>query len=152
MSKVIVKDFTIIGVSVRTTNENGKSAKDIEALWNKFITEGILDRIPNKLDNTVYSIYTDYESDYTKPYSTIIGCEVKNTDTIPNGMIAKTITGGNYTKFVAKGDLTKGAVYEEWLKIWNTNLNRSYTADFEVYGKKTENPKDAEVNIFIATN
>lgn len=152
MSKVIVKDFTIIGVSVRTTNENGKSAKDIEALWNKFITEGILDRIPNKLDNTVYSIYTDYESDYTKPYSTIIGCEVKNTDTIPNGMIAKTITGGNYTKFVAKGDLTKGAVYEEWIKIWNTNLNRSYTADFEVYGKKTENPKDAEVNIFIATN
>ena len=152
MSKVIVKDFTIIGVSVRTTNENGKSAKDIEALWNKFITEGILDRIPNKLDNTVYSIYTDYESDYTKPYSTIIGCKVKNTDTIPNGMIAKTITGGNYTKFVAKGDLTKGAVYEEWLKIWNTNLNRTYTADFEVYGKKTENPKDAEVNIFIATN
>ena len=150
MEKVSIKTFQVIGISVRTTNEKGQSSKDIGELWNKFITENILDKIPNKIDNTIYSIYTDYESDHTKPYTTILGCKVESVDTIPNGMIAKTFNRGNYTKFVSKGDLTKGAVYEEWLKIWEMDLEREYSADFEVYGEKAQNPSDAEVDIFVA--
>lgn len=65
-------------------------------------------------------------------------------------MLIKTIQAGNYEKFTAKGDLTKGAVYEKWTKIWNTDLDRLYTADFEVYGEKAQNPVDAEVDILIA--
>ena len=152
MNKVIIKEFTVVGISVRTTNENGQSAKDIGELWNRFMTEGILDKIPNKADGTIYSIYTDYESDHTKPYTTIMGCKVDKLGTIPDGMVVKTFKGGNYTKFVSKGDLTKGAVYETWLKIWNTDLDRAYTADIEVYGEKAQNPTDAEVEIFIAIN
>jgi len=151
MDKVTIKEFTVIGISVRTTNENGQSAKDIGALWNKFMSEGISDKIPNKIDSTIYSIYTEYESDHTKSYTTILGCKVENADTIPNGMIAKTFKGGNYAKFVSKGDLTKGVVYEEWSKIWNTDLDRLYSADFEVYGEKAQNPTNAEVEIFVAT-
>lgn len=151
MDKVTIKEFTVIGISVRTTNENGQSAKDIGELWNKFMAEGISDKIPNKIDGTIYSIYTEYESDHTKPYTTILGCKVGNLGTIPNGMVVKTFKGGNCTKFVSKGDLTKGAVYETWSKIWNTDLNRTYSADFEVYGEKAQNPTDAEVEIFVAT-
>ncbi len=150
MDKVTIKEFIVIGISVRTTNENGQSAKDIGKLWNKFMTEGISDKIPNKIDGTIYSIYTEYESDHTKPYTTILGCKVSTTDTIPNGMIAKTFKGGDYTCFLSKGDLTKGAVYETWSKIWNTDLDRTYTADFEVYGEKAQNPTDAEVEIYVA--
>ncbi len=150
MKKVNIKTFNVIGISVRTTNENGQSANDIGKLWNRFMTEGILDKIPNKVDNTIYSIYTDYEKDHTKPYTTILGCKVENLDIIPNGMIAKKIEGGNYTKFVTKGDLTKGAVYKEWENIWNSKLDRKYSADFEVYGEKAQNPQDAEVDIYVA--
>ena len=150
MEKVNIKAFKVIGISVKTTNENGQSAKDIGELWNKFMTEGILDKIPNKVDNTIYSIYTDYEKDHTKPYTTILGCKVENSDIIPNGMIAKKIEGGNYTKFVSKGDLTKGAVFVEWSKIWEMDLDRKYTTDFEVYGEKAQNQTDAEVDIYVA--
>ncbi len=150
MEKTNIKTFKVIGISVRTINENGQSAKAIGELWNKFMTEGILNKIPNKVDNTIYSIYTDYESDHTKPYTTILGCKVENLDTVPNGMIAITIKDGNYTKFVSKGDLTKGAVFIEWSKIWEMDLQRTYTADFEVYGEKAQNPTDAEVDIFVA--
>ncbi len=150
MNKITVKAFKVIGISVRTTNENGQASKDIGELWSKFMTEGILDKIPNKIDNAVYSIYTEYESDHTKPYTTILGCKVENTDNIPDGMIAKTFEGGEYTKYIAKGDLMKGVVYEEWTKIWNEDLDRTYTADFEVYGEKAQNPSDAEVDILIA--
>ncbi len=150
MDKVTVKEFTVIGISVRTTNENGKSAKDIGELWNKFITEEILAKIPNKEDDTIYSVYTEYESDHTKPYTTILGCKVKNTGSVPDGMITKIIKGGNYVKFVSKGDLTKGSVYKTWSKIWNTDLEREYSTDFELYSEKIQNPNDAEVDIFVA--
>ncbi len=150
MEKVNIKEFTVIGIAVRTTNENGQSAKDIGALWKKFMSEGILDKIPNKTDNTIYSIYTEYEGNHTKPYSTILGCKVKSTESIPQGMVAKTIKGGNFVKFTAKGDLNKGAVYDEWTKIWNADLDRLYSADFEVYGEKEQNPTDAKVEIFVS--
>ncbi len=150
MKKIIIEGFEVIGISVRTTNENGQAAKDIRGLWNKFMTEGILQKIPNKVDDTIYSIYTDYESDHTKPYTTILGCKVKNTTSIPDGMITKRLEGGSYAKFVSKGNLTKGAVYEEWTKIWKTNLDRLYSADFEIYGPMAQNPTDATVDILVA--
>lgn len=149
MNKVTVKEFKVVGISVRTTNKNGQSAKDIGALWNRFMAEGVLEKIPNRVDNTIYSIYTEYEGDYTKPYTTLLGCKVTSMETIPEGLVAKTFEGGSYIKFVAKGDLTKGAVYESWSKIWNTDLDRAYTADFEVYGEKAQNPADAEVDIYV---
>ena len=37
-----------------------------------------------------------------------------------------------------------------WIKIWNSDLNRIFTSDFEIYGEKAHNPENAEVDIFIA--
>jgi len=147
-----LKSFYVIGIAVRTTNENGQAGKDIQAMWTTFMTDNILAKIPNKTSTTVYGIYTDYELDYTKPYTTILGCEVKNLDEIPEGMVGKKIDSGLYQKFEAKGNLMQGVVYQEWEKIWTMDLNRAYTADFEVYDEKSQNPEDAMVEIFIAIN
>lgn len=147
-----LKSFSILGIAVRTTNENGQSGKDIPALWNRFMTEGILEQIPNKVDNTIYCVYTEYEKDHTKPYTTILGCKVSNLNTIPNGMKGKNIETGNYSKHIAKGNIGQGIVFEAWTKIWNSDIKRMYTADFEVYGEKAQNPENAEVDIFIAVN
>jgi predicted transcriptional regulator YdeE len=98
----------------------------------------------------LYCIYTDYESDYTKPYTTILGCRVADLDAVPAGFMGKTIAGGNFTNFVAKGKIDDGVVYQTWTKIWQTDLARAYTADFEVYGEKAQNPNDAEIDIFIS--
>ncbi|WP_137905551.1 GyrI-like domain-containing protein [Chryseobacterium sp. 2VB] len=150
MNNVKIEPFKVIGISVRTTNENGQAGKDIPVLWEKMISENIVNSIPNKIDNTIYSIYTDYEKDHTKPYTTVLGCKVENLDNIPEGMVGYTFDGGEYLKFTTKGDLSKGLVINEWIKIWEMNLNRTFTADFEVYGEKAQNPSDAEVDIFIA--
>ncbi|PRB06179.1 AraC family transcriptional regulator [Chryseobacterium sp. MYb7] len=150
MNNVKIKPFKVIGISVRTTNENGQAAKDIPVLWEKMINEDIVNSIPNKIDNTIYSIYTDYEKDHTKPYTTVLGCEVENLDDIPEGMVGYSFDGGDYLKFTVKGDVSKDLVINEWIKIWNMDLGRTFTADFEVYGKKSQNPLDAEIDIFIA--
>lgn len=147
---MIIQKFNVIGISIRTTNEDGQSGKDIPALWNKFMTEEIQGKIPNKVSKDIFCIYTDYEKDHTKPYTTILGCKVESLDNIPEDMVGKTIESADYEELIAKGNLSEGIVYNKWLEIWNSDLNRSFTADFEVYGSKTQNPENAEVDIYIA--
>lgn len=141
--------FTIIGISVRTTNENGQMAIDIPALWNRFLQEGIAEKIPDKAGAEIYCIYTDYEKDHTKPYTTILGCRVAGSDHMPEGMVAKTIPEGVYTKQVARGDIMTGSVFNEWQKIWNTDLPRNFIADFEIYGERSWQGDQSEVDIFV---
>jgi predicted transcriptional regulator YdeE len=148
--EIKIEQFKIIGISIRTINENNKSIEDISNLWNKFLSEKIIEKIPNKINQEMYSVYTDYEGDYTKPYTMILGCKVESLDQIPKGMVGKEFEGGKYQKIIAKGDITKGIVVQEWLKIWSSDLKRAYTADFEVYGEKAQNSKNAEVEIFVA--
>lgn len=150
MSHRKIKKFSVIGISVRTTNEKGEAAKDIPNLWNKFMTENIAAKIPNKVDSDIYCIYTDYEKDHTKPYTTILGCKVKNLEIVPNEMVGKIINETTYKKYVATGNVLQGSVFNEWTKIWNSDLPRTFTADFEVYGDKAKNFEDAEVELFIA--
>ena len=147
---MIIQKFNVIGISIRTTNEDGQSGKDIPALWNKFMTEEIQGKIPNKVSEDIFCIYTDYEKDHTKPYTTILGCKVESLDNIPENMVGKTIESADYEELIAKGNLSEGIVYNKWLEIWNLDLNRSFTADFEVYGSKTQNPENVEVDIYIA--
>ncbi len=142
--------FNIIGIAIRTTNENGQSAKDIPVLWSKFMSGGVMEKIPNKINNTLYCVYTAYEKDHTKPYTTILGCRVAHLDQIPNEMTGIKIEAGNYICYPVNGNLLKGAVFEAWVNIWNMPIERMYTADFEVYGEKAQNPANGEMEIFIA--
>lgn len=150
MDRIDIEPFKVIGISVRTTNENNQAGKDIADLWRRFVNDKILVAIPNKIDSTVYSIYTDYESDHTKPYTTILGCKVANLETVPEGMVGKSFAGGNYVKLSAKGDLMKGLIINKWLEIWQMNLERVFTTDFEVFGEKAQNPTIAEIDFLIA--
>ena len=149
MQKVNVESFKVIGIAVRTSNQNGENARDIGHLWHRFMSEGIMEKIPNKISQEVLSIYTNYEGDHTQPYDTILGCKVSSLEDVPIGMVGQSFEGGNYVQFIAKGDLTKGAVYQTWSEIWETDLKRDFTADFEIYGEKAANLTDGEVAILV---
>ena len=147
-----IDSFKIIGIASETTNANGKAAEDLEKLWERFFVENIANKIPNKISEEIYSIYTDYESDYTGKYTCVIGQKVDSMEVIPNGLIGREFKSGKYQKFVAKGQMPN-AVVEIWKEIWakDKELNRKYTADFEVYGQKSQNGENSEVEIYIAT-
>lgn len=143
----------IIGIAVRTTNKDGQSARDIGELWGQFYSQNLLETIPNKLSNDIYSIYTDYKSDLTDEYTTIIGLQVSSLDTIPSGLIGRQFPTETFEVFTAKGEMPQ-AVMNTWLDIWqrDNELQRKYTYDFEFYGEKSQNGENSEVQIFIATN
>ena len=152
MQTVKIEPFKIIGLSIRTTNENGQATKDIADLWGKFMAENTLAMIPNKITQDIYSLYTDYEDDHTKPYTTILGCKVSSLDKIPEGMVGRSFDGGSYVKTSTKGDLMQGLIVKHWSKIFEMDLNRTYLADFEIYGQRAQNPSAAEVDIYIGVN
>ena len=145
-------EIHIVGLKIRTTNQELRAAKDIPALWNRFIREGISTQIINKQDTDIYCIYTEYEGDHNLPYTTLLGHRVPDLNNIPEGLVGMTFQKETYELFIAKGDLQKGVIVNKWMEIWNSNLNRTYQADFEIYGSKALDPKKAEVDIYVGVN
>lgn len=146
----IIPTFQVIGVSSRTTNENGQAAKDIEKLWEKFWGEKIQNQVPNKVSEDIYAVYTDYETDFNGPCTTIIGMAVSSLEQIPEGMVGVRIEETTYQRFVSKGKMPE-AVFNTWIEIWaNKKLNRTYKADFTVHGEKYYDGDKAEVETFIS--
>ena len=141
--------FQIIGISIRTTNANNQSLKDIGELFQKFMTQHILEKIPNKLSNDIYCVYTDYESDFNGPYTTIIGCKVSSLTDIPTGLAGKTIPDSKYQVYTSTGKLSE-SLARTWEGIWNSDLNRRYSADFDIYGEKAKDYENAEVDTYVA--
>jgi len=114
MNNQTIQKFYVIGISIRTTNENGQSAKDIEALWGKLWGEEIQKQIPNKISDEIYAVYTDYETDFTGHYTTIVGLPVSSLENIPKGFVGITTETAVYQKFVSKGKMPE-AVFITWL-------------------------------------
>lgn len=142
--------FKIVGISARTTNADGRAVLDLGELWARFYAQQNASKIPNKIGDDVYAVYTDYKLDHEGAYTTIIGCKVASFDSIPEGMTGKEIGGGLYKRFTARGKMPH-AVVRQWQEIWNDpDLRRAYSADFEVYGAKSRDDTHAEVDIFIA--
>jgi predicted transcriptional regulator YdeE len=51
-----LEDFEIIGIAVRTTNQNRQAESDIGALWVRFYGDGSKETIPEKISEDLYSI------------------------------------------------------------------------------------------------
>lgn len=140
----------LIGISIRTSNNNNQAAQDIGALWQRFYNDAIAEQIPNTISNNIIAVYTDYESDYTGAYTTIIGFPVEHLKIIPEGFVGRTFNNGSYKKIIAKGKLPE-AVVEAWKAIWkqDNKIKRTYIADFEVYPKATQEGTFDEVYLYI---
>ena len=152
MNKQSIEKFYVVGIATRTINENGKSAQDIEALWQSFWEQNISDRIENKLSQEIYAVYTNYESDHTQAYDTIVGYAVSSIENIADGLRAITIEQTTYQKITSRGKMPE-AVFNTWLKIWadeQLNKSRAYRADFTVHGNKYFDGDQAEVETFIS--
>lgn len=146
---VELEEKIVEGISIKTTNQDGQSVQDIAKLWQKFFMDGVYNKIENKVNNKTIGLYTDYEGDYTKPYKFAVCTEVSEKSNNVEERLIKTIPKGKYAKFVINGDV-QNAVGEAWSKIWNMNLNRKYTCDFEEYQNNAEDMQNQEIHIYIS--
>lgn len=142
-------DFEIIGIAIRTTNQNGKAEKDIEALWKQFYAEDSLSKIEGKISEDLYCVYTDYETDHAGPFTTILGYRMMPGTLPPSGYVRKIILKSTYQVFITQGPLP-ASVQQTWMDIWKADIKRRYTSDFDVYGSQSNNPENAVVRTFVS--
>ena len=150
MSISTLPSFSVIGITVRTSNHNGAAGTDIPALWQRFMADGIIASIPNMIEQNIHCIYTEYEGDYTQPYTVLLGMKVASLEEVPEGLTGMTFAEATYQDFHCQGKMTDGVVYQEWEKIWNMPIDRAYTADLEIYDASKSDNENVSMNIHIA--
>ena len=149
-----IASFTVIGIEARTTNAKEATPEGIIGKqWQKFFGEGVLDRIPDRIDRKVYAVYSDFASDHHGEYSFLIGSKVKQGTAPPTDMVAKRIRAGRYTVFTSeKGPFAK-VVPSLWQKIFRLEdagtLKRAYQTDFELYDQRAQDPQNGQVDIYV---
>jgi len=154
--KVVNKDgFTLIGISARTSNVKEATADGvIGKMWGRLFQEGLLAKIPNRADQNIVAVYTDYASDHSGEYTYVLGARVTSDKNIPEGMVAKKAPAGKFAVFTTDKGLAPQVVPAAWMKINSlpksaTGGDRTYRADYEIYDERARDPNSSQVDIYI---
>ena len=156
MEFVRLEHFSVIGIEARTSNAREATAQGlIGKMWQRFRSEDLAAKIPQRADSNVIALYTDYASDEHGEYTYVLGAKVTAVSDVPEGMRVRNVPTGRYAVFTsARGPVPK-VVIETWQRIWaeprTAEYSRSYRADFEVYGEEAVDPADSRIRIYIAT-
>jgi predicted transcriptional regulator YdeE len=140
--------FSFLGIVVRTTNENNQSQKDLGELWEKFLGGNLQKQISGRLSDDLFSVYMEYETDYTGYYTAMLGCKVDIHSPVKKGFSRLIIPESRYQVHYLS-DSAPQIVGEAWREIWESGLQRAYTFDFDRYinDGTSSNP---EVRIYVA--
>ena len=143
--------FYIAGLAVRTINKDGRAANDIGSLWQRFAQENLAEKLDDREGDELYCVYTDYESDYNGFYTAILGCKTTSIEYLPDGFTGKAIPAGKYAVFTPVGKFPAN-IGETWQHIWQSDLQRTYTADFDVYKTAGKSFVDIESKVYVAVD
>lgn len=151
VSKIVNKDkIILVGKEIRTNNEGYQCKVAIEKLWREFMEEKLGEKIQNKInDKEILGLYTDYENKEFGLYSYVVGFQVSSASSLPEGMTVKVIPASKYYVVTAKGKMPE-SIGRAWAHIWNSDIERTYTGDFELYGRKCDGSEKSELDIYIA--
>ena len=146
--------FEVIGIEARTNNSQEATGDGtIPKQWRSLFMEGVLNRIPDRLDQSIVAVYTNYASDWNGDYTYILGAKVKPGTKAPEGMVSVNIPAGRYVDFVSTRGVSSQVVPETWKQIWTYfhepgTPPRDYKADFERYDDLSD-PNNIQVRIYI---
>lgn len=145
-----IKGFDVVGVTARVTDRDAAS-EQINALWEQFFKESIGQKVDNKVDDIIYAVYSDYEGDHTKPYRITIGYKIKGAADLKDGLHKVRVKTADYAMMGAAGEQPK-ALIETWTAVWQSDLDRRFETDFEVYGQRFFEAGVHEVLVCVGVN
>lgn len=144
-----VEAFNIRGISAVIDNQDDRAAEQINMLWQSFFEQQVAQRIPDRVNDVIYAVYSDYEGDHTKPYRLTIGYAAPADAASSNSMLHQVVVkAGEYASLSARGEQPK-ALIETWVAVWESDLDRTFKTDFEVYGPRFFEEGVHEVLVYI---
>lgn len=140
MSQVqIDQSIKVVGIAIETNNQ--EAANTIVAQWGKYFSEQQADMISDKVSDDIFAVYTNFENKGVNnegQYTFVIGAQVEESATVPEGMTEIIIPADRYQVFdVETGKPEK--VFEKWGEIWsNSSFEKTFVCDFERYTPQGE--------------
>lgn len=141
-----INPFTVKGLSIVT--DNSRAAEDINNLWERFFELSLGQHMPDKADDIIYAVYSDYQGDHDAPYRITVGYRIDASlaeqaaitaqsalDEFALELHSVACEGGDYAVMSAAGQQPK-ALIQTWEAIWGGDLPRRFTTDFELYGPR----------------
>ncbi|GAA2661561.1 GyrI-like domain-containing protein [Nonomuraea recticatena] len=132
-------EVLVVGLAVRTSNadEMDPSRARLPILWQRAGAPGAFAHVPGRLDENLYAVLTDYESDHHGAYTQIVGVGVRTVPRLPEGMVAVRVPAGRTLKVEARGQMPQ-AIIDAWQRVWKHTESggtpaRSFTTDLEVH-------------------
>lgn len=124
----------IVGIELRTTNLEANAT--IPAHWQRFTEESVLSRIPERLSDEVFAVYTNFEDAGRSNeglYSLVIGARVPAQANPPDGLVRAVVPASLRAVFpveTGRFDLVGAA----WHEIWQRHeLRKTFLAEYEHY-------------------
>jgi predicted transcriptional regulator YdeE len=136
--------FTIVGLTVRTTNDKEAGGQgEIPELWQGVMQGDKLSQVPNRVSDDLVVVYSDYASGSTGEYNYTLGVRVSSADKVPDGFVARKIQGGKYAVIHSEEGPPQQVIPALWQKISQMNPQqlggqRAYRTDFETYPDITD--------------
>ncbi len=131
--------FTVVGLTVRTTNEKEAGGQGlIPQLWQSAMDGEKLSQVPNRISDDLVVVYSDYASDHTGEYNYTLGVRVSSADKLPEGFVARKIQAGKYAVIQSDQGPPQEVIPALWQKINQMSPQqlggaRAYQTDFETY-------------------
>jgi len=148
-------EVLVVGIDARTSGENEMSGEGvIPDLWQRFFQEHVLDKISDKVDQSIYALYTEFSRDRMGAYTVVLGAKVKDKTHVPKGLVLKVIPAGTYAVLTSEKGPAASVIPAAWLKIAaledkdELGGKRAYKTDFEVYEHFTD-PQNVQADLFV---
>ncbi|MER7505318.1 effector binding domain-containing protein [Nonomuraea pusilla] len=132
-------ELIVVGFAVRTTNadELDPLRAKLPALWQRAGAPGAFAHVPGRVDENLYAVLTDYESDHHGAYTEIVGIGVRTVPRLPEGMVAVRVPAARSLRVEARGPVPQVLV-EAWQQVWKHTESggtppRAFTTDLEVH-------------------
>ncbi|GLW08016.1 DNA-binding protein [Microtetraspora sp. NBRC 13810] len=132
-------EVLVVGFAVRTANadESDPARARLPVLWARAGAPGAFAHVPGKVDESLYAVLTDYESDHHGAYTQVVGVAVRAVAALPEGMVAVRVPGVPAMRLEARGPMPD-ALVECWQQVWKHTESggappRAFTTDLEIH-------------------
>lgn len=127
----------VAGHAIRTTNAaEGSGEGLIPGLWTRATSDGALLDSPGRVDDRLYAVLFDYQSDQDGAYTQIVGVGVNDPALLPSGVAVVAPGSEERVEFQVRGQMP-AALIESWGEVWRRTargtLVRAFSVDVEVH-------------------
>ena len=115
---ITIEEKKVIGIVLHTSFTNEKSKQEIPPFFHKVLKEKKLEKVPNRINENQMCVFKMKRK--CPDFDYVMGVEVSNTDSIPEGMESVILPKSNYATLtiVKKGPEDVGKAFGYIFKTW----------------------------------